>query len=83
VKLTIFRNSTKAPSYEDVRPFHDALVEANADNLVWGGDWPLLNTGDAPPDIGKLIDILGDWLGDEALFRRVLCDNPARLYGFQ
>lgn len=81
VKLTIFRNS-HARNCEDLRPFHDALVEANPNNLVWGADWPLLNTGEAPPDLGSLLDLLDDWLGDDALRRKILADNPARLYGF-
>ena len=81
VKLTIFRN-TLAPGYRDLRALHDALVEANPDNLVWGADWPLLNTGDTPPDLGTLLDVLADWLGDEVLLRKILTDNPARIYGF-
>ncbi|MCR6645411.1 MAG: amidohydrolase family protein [Terricaulis sp.] len=82
VKLTVFRNARQS-NCEDVRAFHDALVNANADNLVWGADWPLLNTGDGPPDIGGLLDMLDDWLGDDAIRRKILVDNPARLYGFE
>jgi predicted TIM-barrel fold metal-dependent hydrolase len=81
VKLTIFRNSL-TPGYSDLRALHDALVEANPDNLVWGADWPLLNTGDAPPDLGNLLDLLADWIGDDALLKKILTDNPARIYGF-
>ncbi|HWL47040.1 MAG TPA: amidohydrolase family protein [Sphingomonadaceae bacterium] len=83
VKLIVFRNSRdRGGPYDDVRAFHDALVEANPDRLVWGTDWPLLNF--APqPDPGRLLDLLDSWLaGDEALRRRILVDNPARLYGF-
>lgn len=83
VKLMVFRNS-RAPGagYADVRPFHDALTRANPDRLVWGTDWPLLNVA-PPPDPGALLDLLDAWIdGDEALRRRILVDNPARLYGF-
>lgn len=80
VKLTIFRNSLRA-DYADLRPFHDALIATNARNLVWGADWPLLNTGATPPDLGALLDVLDEW-GDDDARRLVLVDNPARLYGF-
>jgi 2-pyrone-4,6-dicarboxylate lactonase len=82
VKMTAFRNSVRAPFYEDVRPFHDALLAANPDQLVWGTDWPLLNTGLFPPDIGHLLDLFDAWTPDPALGAKVLVDNPARLYGF-
>ncbi|HEV7393578.1 MAG TPA: 2-pyrone-4,6-dicarboxylate hydrolase, partial [Burkholderiales bacterium] len=29
-----------------------------------------------------LADMLADWIPDEAQRRKVLVDNPARLYGF-
>ena len=38
VKLTLCRNSKLGPDYSDLRVFHDRLVEANPDNLVWGSD---------------------------------------------
>ncbi len=34
------------------------------------------------PDDGTLLDCLGDWAGDAGALRRILVDNPARLYGF-
>jgi predicted TIM-barrel fold metal-dependent hydrolase len=80
VKMTPARNSKRFPGYEDVRPFHDALARANPDRLIWGSDWPYLRMGDATPDAGQLLDLLDDWCGDEALRRKILSDNPARLY---
>lgn len=82
VKLTAFRNSERLPNYEDVRPFHTALLQANPDRLIWGSDWPLLNMGDKAPDIGHLIDLLFDWTQDDALIKRIFVENPAKLYGF-
>jgi len=29
-----------------------------------------------------LLDLLPDWVPDEAVRRRILADNPAELYGF-
>lgn len=80
VKMTPARNSKRFPGYEDVRPFHDALARANPERLIWGSDWPYLRMGDATPDAGHLLDLLDDWCGDDALRRKILADNPARLY---
>lgn len=82
VKLTAIRSSTAFPHYEDARPFHEALVAANPDRLVFGTDWPLLNLGERTPDVGRLVDLFRDWTGDDALAHRILVDNPAALYGF-
>ena len=81
VKMTPARNSKSFPDYTDVRPFHDALARANPDRLIWGSDWPYLRMGDATPDAGHLLDLLDAWCGDETLRRKILVDNPARLYG--
>jgi predicted TIM-barrel fold metal-dependent hydrolase len=34
-------------------------------------------------DTGSLLNLLADWVPEAALRTRILCDNPARLYGFQ
>jgi hypothetical protein len=36
----------------------------------------------AKPDDGLLFDLLAQWAADEHMRRRILVDNPARLYGF-
>lgn len=82
VKLALCRNSKQAPDYEDLRPFHDALVEANPARLLWASDWPFVRMGDAAPDVGHLIDVFDRWTADDAIRRAILVDNPARLYGF-
>ena len=82
VKMTPQRNSKRYPDYEDVRPFHDALVRANPDRLIWGSDWPFLNMGETAPDAGHLLGLLDSWCGDDTLRRKILAENPARLYGF-
>lgn len=60
-----------------------ALVEANPDNIVWGSDWPHPAITQAMmPNDGTLLGLLADWFPDPKLRRRILVDNPARLYGF-
>jgi predicted TIM-barrel fold metal-dependent hydrolase len=82
VKLTPLRNSTNYPDYSELRPFHDALLEAAPDRLLWGSDWPFIGMDDAPPDVGVLIDRFDAWTQDEPLRTRIFVDNPSRLYGF-
>ncbi len=82
VKLTPARNSAQFPGYADVRPFHDALIAARPDRLVWGSDWPFPNMGALTPDLGHLVTLFGDWVTDDTLRRAILVDNPARLYTF-
>jgi 2-pyrone-4,6-dicarboxylate lactonase len=82
VKLTAYRNSQLPPSFADVRPFHDALVAANEDQVIWGSDWPFLSAREKPPVFGDMLDRLGDWTTDAKLREKILSLNPARLYGF-
>jgi len=82
-KLSLCRVSRQAPDYAEVEPFHRALVEARADRLLWGSDWPFVRMGEASPDVGQLVDIFMKWVGDQALVQQILVDNPARLFAFE
>lgn len=83
VKLSApMRFEDDLPPYPSVVPFAQALVEAGPSRVVWGSDWPhVIHDGFMPND-GDLLDLLAVWAPDEALRRRILVDNPARLYGF-
>lgn len=67
--------------YGAVAPLARALAAANADRLVWGSDWPHTDLRSDMPDDGELLSLLGEWIPDAALRRRVLVDNPGHLYG--
>ena len=87
-----YRASKQAPDYEDVTPLAKALIAANADRIVWGTDWPHPNSSsgnkatDVTPlfqiDDGRLMNQLAVWAPDAATRRKILVDNPARLYQF-
>jgi 2-pyrone-4,6-dicarboxylate lactonase len=82
VKLPLCRVSRKFPEYTDARPFHEALIGANPGQVLWGSDWPHIRLGPLSPDVGHLVDIFHEWVGDESLSRKILVDNPRALYGF-
>ena len=81
-----YRQSKKPPLFEDVGPLARALYEIVPDQCVWGTDWPHVSNNKTGiirvPNDGELADALIGWLPDAADRKRVLVDNPARLYGF-
>jgi len=83
VKLSgAHRLSTRAPDYPDARPFHEALIRANPEQLIWGTDWPHPRIEGEMPDAGHLLDLFNEWTPDESTRWKILSDNPARLYEF-
>ncbi len=83
VKLTgPYRLTAQELPYPEVTPFARALLEAAPQRLLWGSDWPHVMVKSAMPNDGALLDLLGQWIPDAALRRRVLVDNPAALYDF-
>ncbi len=77
-----YRLSSQFPDYADARPFHDALVAANPDRLMWGTDWPHTSiAASAMPDDGHLLDLFYDWTPDENVRQKILVDTPQRLFG--
>ena len=76
-----FRLSSE-PGYTDTIPFARELVEAAPDRCVWGSDWPQVGFWGHMPNVGQLLDLLADWVPDQATRRAVLTTNAHRLYGF-
>jgi predicted TIM-barrel fold metal-dependent hydrolase len=77
------RVSSKGPPFDDAVPFARALIEAAPDRILWGTDWPHPNVGKHMPNDGDLVDLLPRMAPESELQRKILVDNPARLYGFQ
>ncbi|WAB95973.1 amidohydrolase family protein [Pseudomonas putida] len=81
-KLSLCRVSRQSPAYDELQPFHQALVNKRPDRLLWGSDWPFVRMAEQSPDVGQLLDVFMNWVGDDALIRQILVDNPAHLFGF-
>jgi predicted TIM-barrel fold metal-dependent hydrolase len=87
-----YRVSTLAPEYADAAPLARALIAANPERIVWGTDWPHPNSssGRKPTELTPLFQIedavlfnqLPVWAPDAGVRKKILVDNPARLYGF-
>jgi len=89
-----YRVSKQAPDFADAAPLARALIGANPERIVWGTDWPHPNSEplagygamDVRPffqiDDGRLLNQLPLWAPDAAIRKKILVDNPARLYGF-
>ena len=89
-----YRASKLTPDYPDVVPLARALIEANPDRIVWGSDWPHPDSttlpGRKPTDVtplfqiddGRLFNQLPVWAPDPAIRKKILVENPMRLYEF-
>ena len=75
------RISSAGKPFHDAMPFARALVEAAPDRVLWGTDFPHPNVKVMPND-GELVDLFAAFCDDDALRRKMLVANPARLYGF-
>jgi predicted TIM-barrel fold metal-dependent hydrolase len=94
VKLSAAYRLSDEPDCADAAPFARALAEANPDRILWGTDWPHPGAGQGgvrtpdvvepffPIDDGRALNRLHEWIGDPARLRKILVDNPARLYDF-
>jgi D-galactarolactone isomerase len=74
-------SKTGAPGYEDVSVLARALARHNPERCVWASNWPHPGQKVVPSN-ANMLDLLLDWAPDEATRKRILVDNPARLYGF-
>jgi len=94
VKISGAYRASAQPDYADVKPFARMLIEGNADRIIWGSDWPHPHPEaqkghpltEVTPlfqiDDGRVLNLLPVWAPDAAVRKKILVDNPARLYGF-
>lgn len=77
-----YRNSLQNHEWSDVDDVATGLIAARPDRLVWGTDWPHTHISKPMFRTGETLEILGRWMPDAALRKRILVDNPTTLYGF-
>ena len=77
--------------YGHFTPLAQMLISINADRVLWGTNWPHPNsvggsTSKVTPlwqvDDGLVLNLLPAWAPDAAVRKKILVDNPARLYEF-
>ena len=92
VKISV----TEGPrhDYTGFIPLAKALIAANQDRILWGTNWPHPNSVTPPGrkpteltplwqvDDGLVLNLLPVWAPDAGVRKKILVDNPARLYGF-
>jgi predicted TIM-barrel fold metal-dependent hydrolase len=77
-----YRTTVQGPPYDDTVPFAQALVKTAPERCAWGSDWPHVANWGVMMTVADLLDLLARWVPDEELRRRILVDNPHRLFGF-
>jgi len=86
IKLSGLYIDTKCENYEDTIAVGKVYVKANPDRVIWGTDWPhpsCYSSRKPMPNDADMLDFLMDQAGTEENFRKILTDNPARLFGFE
>ncbi|HKY80710.1 MAG TPA: amidohydrolase family protein, partial [Sphingobium sp.] len=74
------RLDDNGPPWDDFASAVAPLVDAYADRVLWGTDWPHPNMQDAIPDDGALVDMIPRIARTAELQRKLLVDNPMHLY---
>lgn len=83
IKVSCIERLTKVgPPYSDVIPFARYLVEHFPEQVLWGTDWPHPNPGVNAPDDTLLVDSIPLMAKSKELQKKLLVDNPNRLYCF-
>ncbi len=70
------------PYYDDVGRLAKILAKAAPERTIWASNWPHPMSGARKPQDAWMLDMLLDWIPNEAARTKVLVDNPAKLYGF-
>jgi 2-pyrone-4,6-dicarboxylate lactonase len=70
------------PPYDEAVPIARAIIEAAPNRVLWGTDFPHQNaTHEA--DEADLVDLVPQFVHGAEARRRLLVDNPAKLYDFE
>lgn len=81
VKFTGVYRISKRADFADIAPLAQAFVRNNPERIVWGTDWPFLSNLDAVT-YPRLMQLFESWVPETANQRKILVENPAKLFGF-
>jgi predicted TIM-barrel fold metal-dependent hydrolase len=79
-----YRMLKKGATHAQMVKVARAIHAASPDRTVWGSNWPhsdYFEPGMMPND-GDLVDYLPEFVPDEDLRKKLMVDNPARLFDF-
>jgi len=76
------RASATGKPFHDAVPFAKALIDNAPDRVIWGTDWPHPNVKIMPND-GEIVDLIPFYAPDQTVQKKLLVDNPTRLFGFE
>jgi D-galactarolactone isomerase len=84
VKLSAPYHGSKSgpPRYADIGALAVELVQRWPERMLFATNWPHPSVEGEPPDDLALMRLLLEWAPDEGTRKRILVDNPAKLYGF-
>ena len=84
VKLSAPYNWSKSgpPNYSDVGRLATALAKAAPERMLWATNWPHPMPDTPIPDDAWVLDMMLEWIPDDAVRHKTFVDNPAQLYGF-
>jgi predicted TIM-barrel fold metal-dependent hydrolase len=81
--------------YSDITPLASRLIEAAPDRVIWGSNWPHTSgatrpANSLPTDVEPFrheddvynLGLVKDWAPTAELQRKLLVENPSRLFGF-
>ena len=94
VKLSAQYRISELPGYTDAGAFVNAMVSANPDRVLWGSDFPHTFPGPGkkrtregiehfwPEDDGLALNRMAKWVPQPDRLKKLLVENPERLYFF-
>lgn len=74
------RLSVQGAPFDDFAEVVAPIVAQFPDRVLWGSDWPHPNMQHAIPDDGALVDLIPRLAPTPELQKKLLVDNPVRLY---
>lgn len=92
IKLSAPYQISQIDDYADAKAIVEAMVAANPDRVLWATNWPHPMGGGARPrqrdviepfraeDDGRALNRIARWIPDPGQLKKLLVENPARLY---